>query len=95
MSRWNMRGRSNLATGYNGPCIDHSILSPSGHISKHDKAAYMRKFAKQLDAWFAVRYPSLSDKELERKQTQARIDSCRRQAAELRGLASRGMCVRN
>ena len=70
------------------PSIDHSLLSPSGHISKRARAAALRRYQVELNEWES-RQP---------KPQKPAPDSPaiynRRVAAELRALAARGMCPR-
>ena len=64
------------------PFIDHSLLSPSGHVSKRAKRASDERVRRELFGdglpWPTCPQPSERERLL-------------RQAAELRGLASRGM----
>lgn len=65
------------------PSIDHSLLSPSGRVSKRARAAAMRREAAKLFDGVDLR---------SRDPPQPpRWEVMRRQAAELRVLASRGM----
>ena len=69
------------------PCIDHSILSPSGRVSKRSREAAMKREAAKLfppGFWDA---PKKTDLEI-RKQKSL---SLRRSASNLRELAERGM----
>ena len=71
------------------PSIDHSILSPSGRVSKRARKAAlareMRKlFPDGVDAAIAPRLPA-----------QDRREQLLRQARELRELAARGMHPRS
>jgi len=71
------------------PSIDHGLLSPSGHISKRArKAAFDREVARLFPEGFnAMCAPKPLPKLGER-------EALLQQAARLRGLADRGMCVR-
>ena len=79
---------------YDGPSIDHSILSPCGRISKRAKAAYMARHDAEVAAWWAAKYPAPSEAEKAREAATARVKSLRATAANLRDLAARGMTPR-
>ena len=67
---------------YKGPSIDHSLLSPSGRMSKRAREAAMKREAKILFAGIDLNPPVPQPTEAER---------LRRWATELRALAERGM----
>ncbi len=64
------------------PRLDHSILSPSGHVSKRSREAALERVRRELFG-DGLAYPTAP------QPTEA--ESLRRQAAELRELADRGM----
>ena len=66
------------------PSIDHSILSPSGHVSKRARDAAMAREAARL-------FPEGSNFLAPQVQQPTEAERLRRHAAELRGLAERGM----
>lgn len=72
---------------YRGPSIDHSMLSPSGRVSKRARAAAMKR---EHDRLFP---PGFWDKQepTEAERIAAEVEALRRQAAQLRDLAARGM----
>ena len=80
--------------GYRGPSIDHSLLSPSGHMSKRAREAAIRLDEKRIAAWFARTYPEPTAEQRAETKIREEIASLRRSAADLRGLAGRGMSVR-
>ena len=72
------------------PSIDHTILSPSGRVSKRARAAALKR---EHDRLFPPGYwnePTKTDAEKAREKA----DSLRRSAANLRQLAEKGMSVR-
>ncbi len=64
------------------PSIDHSLLSPSGHISELARKAALKRLHDEL---FPNGFPEPSCPQPTRRETLLR------QVAELRGLAERGM----
>lgn len=65
------------------PCIDHSVLSPSGHVSKRSREAALRRVSLELFGPEGLQQaPTPQPSERERDL---------RQAAQLRELAGRGM----
>lgn len=54
----------------------------------------MAKYQERVNAWFAEKYPAAPPEVQAEQAAQLHIDKCRRIAAELRALASRGMDVR-
>lgn len=64
------------------PSIDHGTLSPSGHVSKRSRKLALERASKELfpDGMPGVVVPQPSEREY-----------LLRKAAELRGLADRGM----
>jgi hypothetical protein len=67
--------------------FDHGILSPSGRVSNRTRSATEARLRENVSV--AIRaLPSWAPPQ------PTRAESLRRQAAELRVLASRGMCVR-
>lgn len=65
--------------------FDHGILSPSGHVSKRARKATEAKLRQNImDAIAALPQPKQPSKKA----------NLLRQAAELRVLAARGMCIR-
>lgn len=80
-----------MTYGYRGPTIDHSLLSPSGHMSMRARAAANARESARL---FPIGYwdrpePTQAEKDA------AKALQLRRAAAELRALAARGMHVRS
>ena len=65
------------------PTIDHSILSPSGRVSKRAEAAAKERTRRELFGEKGLERPTVP------QPTEA--ESLRRRAAELRSLAERGM----
>lgn len=72
---------------YRGPSIDHSLLSPNGHISKRARAAAMKKEADKL---FPAGYWDKPE-ESEAEKATRKAETLRLTAKTLRGLAERGM----
>lgn len=72
------------------PSIDHSMLSPSGRVSKRARAAAMQRESARLfpPGYFDRPEPSAED------QCRAQAEALRRSAANLRDLAARGMSPR-
>ena len=69
------------------PSIDHSILSPSGHVSKRARAAAMKH---ERDLLFPPGYwddPARTAEEIAHEKAEV----LRRTAANLRDLAAKGM----
>ena len=76
--------------GYKGPTVDHSLLSPSGRMSKRARrAAEARETAKLFPPGFWDK-PALTAKE----QASAKRESMVRHVKTLRDLAARGMSQR-
>ena len=72
---------------YSGPTIDHSLLSPSGHMSKAARAAALKR---ETDRLFPAGFwdkPQLTTVE----HTQQEVKRLLRTARGLRELAARGM----
>ena len=70
--------------------LDHSLLSPSGHISKRSKERALQPLKDAINADYAA------DRKSYAKQMQAGKPRWMRQYADfLRGLASRGMKPRS
>ncbi|HDZ27368.1 hypothetical protein LCGC14_1184160 [marine sediment metagenome] len=67
----------------NWPSIDHSILSPSGKISKRSKDAYMKRFVKELFGPDGLQPPQC--------QQLTEKERLLRNAGMWRDLANRGM----
>ena len=44
-------------SGYDGPPIDHGILSPSGKLSKRTKAHVIAKHQAEAQRWWDKKYP--------------------------------------
>lgn len=70
------------------PSIDHSFLSPSGHMSKRSREAYLKRlsaelFTPEIRAFMKERCPQPTEKE-----------SLLNQAKRLRDLANSGMNTR-
>jgi len=67
------------------PSVDHSLLSPSGHMSKRARGAALERTRRELfgDGLAMPSCPQPTQRE-----------SMLRRATELRALADRGMCVR-
>lgn len=73
------------------PSIDHSILSPSGRVSKRArKAALAREHARLFPPGY---FEDIARRDAERKEAE-RPRWLRHTAADLRALASRGMQTR-
>ena len=72
------------------PTIDHTILSPSGRVSKRARAAALAREAVRLfpPGYWDEPEPTESEARL------ARAATLRRSAANLRDLAARGMSSR-
>ena len=81
-------------SGYNGPPIDHSILSPDGHISKRARAAYIAKHQAEVQRWFDAKYPPPTAEESAIAERGAEIRSLERHRDTLRDMAARGMSTR-
>ena len=64
------------------PCIDHSLLSPSGHVSKRARKVALKREAEKL-------FPAGTWDKLQLTENDREHDL--RWAAELRSLAERGM----
>lgn len=79
---------------YEGPSIDHSLISPNGRLSKRAKTAAIARHQAEVDAWWAEKYPEPSDAEKAREDTIVRAASLRLSALNLRALAARGMSRR-
>ena len=75
---------------YTGPEIDHSLLSPSGHVSKSARVAAMKR---ETDRLFP---PGFWDKPQLTMEERTQQEVCRllRTAKSLRELAARGMSQR-
>lgn len=74
-------------TGYRGPTVDHSLLSPSGRVSG---AARRAALAREHDRLFPPGYWDRGGP-TDAERNAARAAALRRQAATLRDLAGRGM----
>ena len=74
----------------NWPSIDHSLLSPSGKMSKTARKRANERETKRLFPDGFWDKPEKSEKE----KNAEKIKSLRRNARFLRDLATRGMCVR-
>lgn len=75
-----------MKKGGTWPAIDHSLLSPSGRMSKRARSAAMaREAARLFDG------VDLTPKQPKQPEPWERL---RRQASELRALAARGMSPR-
>jgi len=64
------------------PTVDHSLLSPSGHVSKRSREAALERTRRELFG-DGLAYPSITQP--------TKVESLRQQAARLRDLAERGM----
>jgi hypothetical protein len=73
--------------GYRGPTIDHSLLSPNGHMSKSARNAALKREAARLFPPGFWDKPQTTPEE----QLKAKIDGIRLAAKTLRDLAARGM----
>ena len=78
-------------TGPGIPTIDHSILSPSGSVSKSTQKKAIDKVAKTLFPEGIWDKPKPTASQANANE----VAKLRRQAAELRGLAQRGMNPRS
>ena len=74
----------------NIPAIDHSLLSPSGRMSKRAREAALRREAARLFPLGTFSRPEPTAAE----QAQVKAQMLLRSAANLRDLAARGMSVR-
>lgn len=72
------------------PSIDHSLLSPSGKMSK---AARKRANAREAKRLFPAGFWNKPE-ESETDKRKREIKSLRRNAKQLREIAARGMCIR-
>jgi hypothetical protein len=72
------------------PTIDHTVLSPSGRVSKRARAAAMAREAARLFPPGYWEEPAKNAVELAREKAESLL----RSAANLRRLAARGMSVR-
>ena len=72
------------------PSIDHSVLSPSGRVSKRTRKAALKREAGKL---FPPGYWTAPEKTTE-EISQENIDRLLRTARNLRDLAARGMSPR-
>ena len=68
------------------PCIDHSILSPSGRVSKRARKAALERTRKELFGPNGLARPSCPQP--------TKREQLLRQAQNLRALAARGMSTR-
>ena len=75
---------------YNGPEIDHIILSPSGHCSKRAREAALKR---EHDRIFPPGFWN-EPEPTEEQQKQAKAQLLLASAANLRELANRGMTPR-
>jgi hypothetical protein len=73
--------------GYRGPTINHSLLSPNGHMSKAARAAAMKRETARLFP------PGFWDKPqpTQEEQLKQKVAGIRLAAKTLRDLAARGM----
>jgi hypothetical protein len=78
-----MDNKSNKEGMMDYPSIDHSFVSPCGHISKRAKKQYLERFANELFGDRSCLIPTC-------KQPTEKENLLRR-AKELRELAERGM----
>jgi hypothetical protein len=85
-----MNSERNKSYGYSGPAIDHTILSPSGRVSKRARDAALKREAARLFPPGFWNQPEKSAAELR----SAKAESLRRSAANLRELAARGMSAK-
>jgi hypothetical protein len=76
--------------GYRGPSIDHTVLSPSGRVSKAARKAALKSEAARLFPPGFWSEPQKSAAE----QGREKAASLRRSAANLRHLAALGMSKR-
>ena len=74
-----------MTFGYRGPSIDHSLLSPSGRMSKRARKAAIAREGRRL---FADLEPH---QETEQEKLTREIDALKRSARNLLDLAARGM----
>ena len=77
--------------GYRGPAIDHSLLSPSGRMSKRARKAAHEREEARVAAWWAKKYPAPSPEEQASKEAAEKRERLLRTAANLEDLANRGM----
>lgn len=74
---------------HNHPAIDHSLLSPSGHMSKRARKAAEKREHERLFAGVEWEYRKTPEELRVEK-----VETLRRSAANLRDLAERGMSPR-
>ena len=79
---------------YEGPSIDHSLISPNGRLSKRAKAGAIARHQAEVDAWWARKYPPPNAETVAAKARADKALSLRCSAANLRALAARGMSAR-
>ena len=79
---------------YDGPPIDHGILSPSGRLSKRTKAHVIAKHQAEVDKWWNKKYPPPTAEEQAESERLAKIESLTHHAEWLELLASEGYRTR-
>jgi hypothetical protein len=84
------RSEEKSSYGYRGPSIDHSVLSPSGRVSKAARNAAFKREAARL---FPEGFWDPPEKTAA-EQAREKAESLRRSAANLRQLAARGMSTK-
>ena len=81
-------------SGYKGPAIDHSLISPNGRISKRTKAAAIKRHAAESKAWFDEKHPQPTDAEKAESKRLATIKALTHHAERLEAFAANGYRVR-
>lgn len=81
-------------SGYNGPPIDHGLLSPSGHMSKRARDAANQRHQAKVQRWWDEKYPPPTAEEQAETERQNHIESLITHAEMLEGFANRGYRTR-
>ena len=81
-------------THYDGPPIDHGLLSPSGRISKRARAAAIELHHVEVAAWWRKKYPPPTEAEQAESARLAEIESLTHHAERLEAFAAQGYRAR-
>ena len=81
-------------THYDGPPIDHGLLSPSGRISKRSRAAALKRYQAGVSEWWDKEYPPPTAEERAKNNQLALIESLTRHAERLEEFARQGYRTR-
>lgn len=81
-------------THYDGPPIDHGLLSPSGRMSKRTKDAAIERHQAQVDKWWREKYPPPSAEQQAETERLAKIESLTHHAKRLDEFAAHGYRTR-